>query len=532
MVPVLTIITFINFAVLTIIIYLFHLLLQWENTKFRTVRAARGITKKWRRMFGLLTPPLLPLQTHHDVVYLDVLDLDSGTQPQEGPVPEHLRCMTPNCSKPRCPNPGRGGYYDYCSKRCMQDNDQTFRFVILEAASPEYVTICEKFRKDWGKGHCPNIDYILKVCCDQSKKRWMNYKATLASKGSPTTVEQYYHGTIIKCNPVVTKKVCSHSDCGVCGISHKGFNKKLIGKIFQSSRGGSSYLTTTVRSAPVFRVFLESLQEMNVVEKLLPVFGGRGVGNKIFFYNRGEPYFEFTNFAEYPIKIDGKTWPTTEHYFQAQKFVGTPYEEVVRTANSAREAFSLSRQPQASQWLRKDWEQVKVGVMYKALVAKFSQHSKLRATLLGTEDRELVEHTKNDGFWGDGGDGSGQNQLGKQLMRVRYDIQQQQWSLVRFYFTALRTIELLLSSRWRKVLVVGLITLLVPSAIFFRYKWHGHFWSLGYLPHLNIHRLKNALQLAVLDVTNSVTITRNSESRVAVGQPGVWPEAGRPDCLA
>ena len=61
-------------------------------------------------------------------------------------------------------------------------------------------------------------------------KRWMNYKATLASKGSPITVEQYYHGTIIKCNPVVTKKVCSHSDCGVCGISHKGFNKKLIGK--------------------------------------------------------------------------------------------------------------------------------------------------------------------------------------------------------------------------------------------------------------------------------------------------------------
>ncbi|KAL5516951.1 hypothetical protein EMCRGX_G002410 [Ephydatia muelleri] len=144
-----------------------------------------------------------------------------------------------------------------------------------------------------------------------------------------------------------------------------------------------------------------------------------GVRNKIFFYNRGEPYFEFTNFAEYPIQLDGKTWRTTEHYFQAQKFVGTPYEEVVRTANSAREAFSLSRQPQASQWLRKDWEQVKVGVMYKALVAKFSQHSELRATLLGTRDSELVEHTKNDSFWGDGGDGSGQNQLGQQLMRVR-----------------------------------------------------------------------------------------------------------------
>eukprot|EP00731_Ephydatia_muelleri_P002180 Em0001g2180a len=200
----------------------------------------------------------------------------------------------------------------------------------------------------------------------------------------------------------------------------------------------------------------------------------KGVRNKIFFYNRGEPYFEFTNFAEYPIQLDGKTWRTTEHYFQAQKFVGTPYEEVVRTANSAREAFSLSRQPQASQWLRKDWEQVKVGVMYKALVAKFSQHSELRATLLGTRDSELVEHTKNDSFWGDGGDGSGQNQLGQQLMRVRCVIQQQPpVETNSFYFTALRIIEPLLSSRWGKVLAVGLITLLLPSAFFLWHKLHG-----------------------------------------------------------
>jgi hypothetical protein len=39
--------------------------------------------------------------------------------------------------------------------------------------------------------------------------------------------------------------------------------------------------------------------------------------------------------------------------------------------------------------------------------------------LLDTEDAELVEHTGNDSYWGDGGNGLGRNQLGKTLMKVR-----------------------------------------------------------------------------------------------------------------
>ena len=32
---------------------------------------------------------------------------------------------------------------------------------------------------------------------------------------------------------------------------------------------------------------------------------------------------------------------------------------------------------------------------------------------------QIVEHTKNDAYWGDGGDGSGRNMLGRILMEVR-----------------------------------------------------------------------------------------------------------------
>lgn len=60
---------------------------------------------------------------------------------------------------------------------------------------------------------------------------------------------------------------------------------------------------------------------------------------KIKFYDKNAPYFEFTNFAPFPIYIEGKKWPTVEHYFQAQKFQGTNFEEIVRHLETPRKAF-------------------------------------------------------------------------------------------------------------------------------------------------------------------------------------------------
>jgi len=140
------------------------------------------------------------------------------------------------------------------------------------------------------------------------------------------------------------------------------------------------------------------------------------------FYHIHEPYFEFTNFAQFPIKLDGKQWPTTEHYFQAQKFIGTPYVEAIRKQTSARGALDMSRNPAIYRWLRGDWEIVKNDIMLKCLRAKFTQHKTLTRKLLATGDKKLIEHTNNDSYWGDGGDGSGLNMLGKLLMQVRKEL--------------------------------------------------------------------------------------------------------------
>lgn len=64
--------------------------------------------------------------------------------------------------------------------------------------------------------------------------------------------------------------------------------------------------------------------------------------------------------------------------------------------------------------------------MYKALLAKFTQHYDLRKLLLETEDRKLVEHSPYDSYWGDGGDGKGKNRLGVLLVKLRSELQKGQ----------------------------------------------------------------------------------------------------------
>lgn len=135
------------------------------------------------------------------------------------------------------------------------------------------------------------------------------------------------------------------------------------------------------------------------------------------FYSVSDEYGEFSNFAAYPIKLKKKKWPTSEHYFQAQKFQDKSYQEKIRKANSPAIAARLGRD--RKQKLRRDWESVKISVMREALEAKFTQHKELTDLLINTENAKLIEHTSNDNYWGDGGNGSGKNMLGQLLMNIR-----------------------------------------------------------------------------------------------------------------
>lgn len=138
------------------------------------------------------------------------------------------------------------------------------------------------------------------------------------------------------------------------------------------------------------------------------------------FYRVQDAYGEFSNFSAHPFRVNGRLWPTTEHYFQAQKFAGTEHEEEIRLTKSPMIAARLGRA--RSRPLRPDWESVKDDVMRTALRAKFTQHPELETLLLATGECLLIEHTRNDRYWGDGGDGTGRNRLGALLMELRGEL--------------------------------------------------------------------------------------------------------------
>jgi ribA/ribD-fused uncharacterized protein len=139
--------------------------------------------------------------------------------------------------------------------------------------------------------------------------------------------------------------------------------------------------------------------------------------NTIHFYSTKGEYGPFSNFSAHRLFLKGKTWRTSEHYFQAQKFAGTEHEEELRLAESPMVVARMGRSRKRP--LRKDWESVKDDIMREAVMAKFSQDKELKALLLSTGDATLVEHTANDSYWADGRDGTGKNMLGIILMEVR-----------------------------------------------------------------------------------------------------------------
>ena len=140
----------------------------------------------------------------------------------------------------------------------------------------------------------------------------------------------------------------------------------------------------------------------------------------IYFYKAWQPYGCFSNFSLHGIELNGTYWSTVEHYYQAQKFVGTKDAAiipVIHSAETAEQAAALGRCP--SRKVRPDWGVVKTNLMATAVLEKFHTHREIRNILLGTGDELLVENSPTDYFWGCGASKSPQNNLGKILMDIR-----------------------------------------------------------------------------------------------------------------
>lgn len=137
---------------------------------------------------------------------------------------------------------------------------------------------------------------------------------------------------------------------------------------------------------------------------------------------RGD-YFFLSNFYPVNIEYEGDVYPTAEHAFQAAKCENIADRDKVRKAKSPGGAKSIGRRVQ----MKKDWDSERVTAMEEILRIKF-ENPKMKLLLKNTGDQELVENNGwHDRFWGvctcSKHKNSGENTLGKILMKIRNDIE-------------------------------------------------------------------------------------------------------------
>jgi ribA/ribD-fused uncharacterized protein len=135
-----------------------------------------------------------------------------------------------------------------------------------------------------------------------------------------------------------------------------------------------------------------------------------------------EGYYGFlSNFYECPVAFEGVIYKSSEHAFQAAKSLDPDVRKHIASRETCANAKRAGKRIKP---LREDWDYIKDSIMEEIVRDKFARNEDLRAKLLETGDRELIEGNRwNDRYWGVSlRDNEGQNKLGQILMKIRGEL--------------------------------------------------------------------------------------------------------------
>ena len=143
---------------------------------------------------------------------------------------------------------------------------------------------------------------------------------------------------------------------------------------------------------------------------------GLDTSRLVFFYEHD--FYVLSNFASFRLAWKGLDFDTSEHAYHWEKFPDFPdIQAEILASRSAHDAFKIAEKH--ADRVRDDWKSIRVGVMRCLLRAKADQHEYVRRKLLATGERELIEDSWRDSFWGWGPTKDGQNMLGRLWMEIR-----------------------------------------------------------------------------------------------------------------
>jgi ribA/ribD-fused uncharacterized protein len=145
------------------------------------------------------------------------------------------------------------------------------------------------------------------------------------------------------------------------------------------------------------------------VESLLASLQSGTAPKYLFFWGhtpRREGVVDASCFSQWfpaDFEIDGQTYPTAEHWMMAEKarlFADHATRERILSSSHPKQAKSLGRQIRGFD--EEVWTAERFGIVVRGNVAKFDQNEQLRAFLLNTNKRVLVEASPVDRIWGIG----------------------------------------------------------------------------------------------------------------------------------
>lgn len=145
---------------------------------------------------------------------------------------------------------------------------------------------------------------------------------------------------------------------------------------------------------------------------------GNDTEKQIFFYEH--EFYVFSNYSSFMLEWNGKLYPTSEHAYHSEKFEDENLKEQLRNTRSAHDSQVFANTNKDKR--RKDWDDVKLDIMREILKAKVSQHPYVMKKLVESGDKELIEDSWRDDFWGWGPNKDGANHLGKLWMEIRSEL--------------------------------------------------------------------------------------------------------------
>jgi hypothetical protein len=162
-------------------------------------------------------------------------------------------------------------------------------------------------------------------------------------------------------------------------------------------------------------------------EKEQTIPHGLDTPERVCFYE--QEFYVLSNFSAFAVRWHGETFFTSEHAYHWARFDlpdgrGKLLQDCVWRSASAHDAFKFAQENKHLQC--EDWDATKVDVMREILCTKIEQHEYVKRKLLQTGDRELVENSWRDDFWGWGPNQDGQNMLGMLWMQIRAELRRQE----------------------------------------------------------------------------------------------------------